>query len=320
MMKNMTLVSILLLLIQITIHANQNETGDSTDSHIAVKDELLSAITFQRNGGRFGDNLESYARVEWLSFKYGIPARPSTFKYLNRLVLYDKRKRGRKEFKKIVRLPQSGKFELKKNESILYINHWRVPVRVDWHDQDFIAVLKELIAPRFPIEKIVIPEGFLSVAVHVRKGGDFAADTEQEKKRCPLRFVPDKFYIDQIKRLTTMFPDKKLYVYIFTDDPNPKKIAAKFNKVLDNAAITFDYNKNENGHNIGVVEDFFCMMDFECLIRPGSHFSRFVERLGAAQWVIYPDCHSKKKNKLDMVCIKNRTKNGWKMRKETYAL
>lgn len=286
-------------------------------------DEVVtSAITYELNGGRFGDNLLSYSRAKWLSYIYGIPLQLYPFPYADQLELYEREPMVCfEQFNHVVRLPASSNYTLKPNNNTLYINHWHVPVKIDWNEPFFVAELKELISPRYEIEKVTIPQGYISIAVHVRTGGGFGADTPQEQERCPLRFVPDEFFIEQIRRIAFMFPEKALYIYIFTDHKNPSQLAEKYSNALQGLSLVFDYQKNENAHNLNVLEDFFSMMQFDCLIRPGSHFSRFVERLGEAQLVIYPYSYKKvgKESIIDVVGIKTRTSKGWKTVKEVIA-
>lgn len=280
---------------------------------------VSSAITFELNGGRFGDNLLSYSRAKWLSHQYGIPLMLYPFAYSDQLMLYEQEHMlCIDDFDHVVRLPTSGKYTLKKDNNTLYINHWHAKVSLDWNDQIFIEELKKMISPRYKIQQVVIPQGFVSVAVHVRNGGGFGADTPQEQERCPLRFVPDEFFIEQIKRIAQMFEEQQLYVYIFTDHKQPATLAEKFSNALSNENIVIDYQKGENSHNMNVLEDFFSMMQFDCLIRPGSHFSRFVERLGNAKLSIYPYSVAKDGNKtvIDVIGIKTRNaKGGWKTTK-----
>lgn len=286
-------------------------------------DSVTSAITYELNGGRFGDNLLSYSRAKWLSYVYGIPVQFFPFPYADQLMLFEREQMlCIDNFKHIVRLPASHNYVLKKDSNTLYVNHWRRDVEVNWNDVAFVTQLKEMIAPRYEIKKVVIPEGYLSVAVHVRTGGVFSADTSKEQERCPLRFVPDEFYIDQIARIARMYPDQKLYVYIFTDHKNPKKLVKKLSVALNNDNIVFDYQKEETSHNLNVLEDFFSMMQFACLIRPGSHFSRFVERLGNAHLVLYPYSYKKegKEAVIDVLGVKTRLASGkWKTVKEVIA-
>jgi hypothetical protein len=250
---------------------------------------------------------------------YGIPLQLFPFPYSDELMLHDlEQKLCMDNFDYTVRLPINKKFTLKKDNHTLYINHWRVKVDINWNDSNFVALLKETIAPRNHIDLVAIPQGYLSVALHVRKGGVFVVDTVQEQERCPLRFVPEEFFVEQIKRIVSLFPDEKLYVYIFTDYSNPKKLAKKFSALMDNENIIFDYHKEENNHKVNVLEDFFSMMQFDCLIRTGSHFSRFVERLGNAKLVVYPYSSKKegKRSVIDVIGVKTRDSNGkWKTEK-----
>lgn len=252
-----------------------------------------SAITWKPNGGRFGDDLLSYSKAKWLSMEYKIPLLCQPFKYSDELMLQENETMYTEEcllqFSQTKQLIKKSPYTLLPNNSTLYISRWKTVTDMDWCDDAFLAEIKKNIAPRYEIEKIAIPQGVISVAAHVRNGGTFAADTPEEKERCPLRFVPEEFFIEQIDRIAQMFPDDMLYVHIFTDHPEPKKLAKKFRRILDNPRITFDYRKENNSHKTNVLEDFFSMMDFDCLIRPGSHFTRFVQRLGNNKVVIYPE-------------------------------
>jgi|SRR5581483_977888 len=276
-------------------------------------ENISSAITYELNGGRFGDNLLSYSRAKWLSYKYGIPVQVYPFPYSDQLLLSQKeQKLCIDNFKHVVRLSRPDS-EIKKDSNTLYINHWRTKVDINWNDRTFVSQLKEMIAPAHDIQKVSIPQGYISVAVHVRNGGGAAVDNAQEKERCPLRFVPDEFFIAQIERIARMFEGQKLYVYIFTDHKKPKKLMKKFSEALNDENIVFDCQQGENGHKLNVLEDFFSMMEFNCLIRPGSHFSRFVERLGEAQVIIYPESVQQKAGEapiINVIGIKTRLANG----------
>ena len=287
-----------------------------------------SAITWEPNGGRFGDNLLSYSRTKWLSYKFNIPALYLPFKYSDQLMIHEHEVMYTQElaqqFAHIVRIPYKTKFQLFSDNNTLYISHWDADVTIDWFDITFIEELKKNIYPRQQLEKISIPENCISIAIHVRSGGGFVVDTEQEKERCPLRFVPDEFYIAQVARLADIFPEQNLYVHIFTDHQEPVSLKKKFKKALNNPRITFGYREQGNYHNANVLEDFFSMMDFDCLIRPGSHYSRFVQRLGKNKVVIYPESFKKDshgKPVINVINIKTRNYPGerWKTKKVTIA-
>jgi hypothetical protein len=259
-----------------------------------------SAITWEPNGGRFGDNLLSYSKAKWLSYTFNIPLLYLPFKYSDLLVLHQQEQMYTPEstqlFSTVKYLPIRSKIQLLPQNNTLYISHWQTKISIDWNDPIFIEKLKNNITPFYPIEKTIIPDNCISIAAHIRTGGGFAADTEQERERCPLRFAPDEFFIDQIARIADMFPQENLYVYIFTDHQNPLTLKTKFEKALNNPRITFDCRTKNNSHNANVLEDFFSMMDFDCLIRPGSHYSRFVQRLGNNKLIIYPESIRKTTN------------------------
>ena len=310
------------ILFPLTLHCSANTLDDLHHSN------NLSTITWEPNGGRFGDNLLSYSRTKWLSYKFNIPLLYLPFKYSDCLMLHEQETMYTDEctqlFSTIAHLPTGSKLQLSPHSNTLYINHWQTETIIDWNDNFFVEELKKNIAPRYAIEKIAIPDNCISIAVHVRNGGSFSADTEQERERCPLRFAPDEFFIAQIARIADMFPEQNLYVHIFTDHQNPASLKKKFRKALNNPRITFGCRINDNSHNSNVLEDFFSMMDFNCLIRPGSHFSRFVQRLGNNKVVIYPESVRKTANGksiINVINMKTRDEvtNRWKTKKITIA-
>src|ERR1700742_2068654 len=68
-----------------------------------------SAITWEPNGGRFGDNLLSYSRAKWLSYQYNIPLLYLPFRYSDQLRLHQNENMYSLEnvhqFKKTIRIP-----------------------------------------------------------------------------------------------------------------------------------------------------------------------------------------------------------------------
>lgn len=282
----------------------------------------VSAISYKLNGGRFGDNLLSFCRAKWLSYTYNIPLLYQPFSYSNQLVLHKaemlRTQQRCGQFEHIVWLSAHKEYQIHPDAGILYIMKWGTPVAIDWNDQKFIALLKKLIAPRTPITGVAIPSDCISVAVHVRTGGGYYID-DYLRTRMPLRFVPDHFYIDQIKRLVAKFPNKKLFVYVFTDDHNPTALVKRYASAVNSERIEWGYRTHKNRFYTNVLEDFFSMMRFDCLIRPGSQFSRFVERLGNHQVVMYPKHATRKSKKqwaIDTVVIKRKTDTGWMVTKE----
>jgi hypothetical protein len=124
------------------------------------------------------------------------------------------------------------------------------------------------------------------VGVHVRRGGGF--DSLQERLRVPLKFPPDSYYIEQIERISKIFKNRSLYVYILTDDLDPASIVNKYRAALNNSNIHFDYRKTDNGPSQNVLEDFFFMTKFDCLVICQSNFSLMASKLADFALVITP--------------------------------
>lgn len=301
---------IILLMIcfsSLTLSNYQNqEAPTSTETN------LQSGITWRANGGRFGDNLLSYARTKWLSYKHNLSFFYRSFPYSDQLMMYEKESlytiKTRPLFATFIHLPLKSDYAIENNTNVLYICQWKTIVNVDWSDTFFISELKKTIAPRQELEKITIPSDCISIAVHVRTGGNYLKD-DAAKATHPLRFVPDKFFIAQIKRLAKMFNQENLYVHIFTDHPEPIKLINKFKRQLNNPRISFGYREQKNDYDLNVLEDLFGMMDFDCLIRPQSNFSRFAQILGKNTIAIYPESVRKNADgtsEIDVISIQTR--------------
>ena len=88
---------------------------------------------------------------------------------------------------------------------------------VDWDDPLFRKEIVQCLQPKQPFPTLTLPEGYLTVALHVRRGGAYERYAELSKL-FPLKFPPDSFYIAQLRTIAEIFKDKKIYTYIFTDD------------------------------------------------------------------------------------------------------
>lgn len=283
-----------------------------------------AAITYDWSGGRFGDNILAYLHAKWLSIQYPelkFYYRP--FKYSDQLVLHQKEQQLNKEYfdenKKESEVnnllvqneePRLIKKTLTKKNLIidpdsnyLYVvpyfsefdfehklywwnAHW-IRFEIDWKDPIFYQEMRKMVRPiNEELLKVEIPNGFISVAVHVRKGGGF--DIEGYFRE-PLKFVHGYFYIDQIKKLSELFNHAGLYVYIFTDDKNPEDIIDWFKRHLRNYGnIWLDCRSKDNYHDSNVVEDFFAMTQFDCFIHSLSTYSFLISKLGNFKVEIFP--------------------------------
>jgi hypothetical protein len=270
------------------------------------KDE--NAITYSLSGGRFGDNLIAYLHARWLSFKHNTLFIYAPFPYSEHLKLHDetlhvqnmiglyKKKwifRSEKDFSllpssTLIVVPYFPESELELTGNASF---WPYQFPVDWRDAKFKQLIRSLISPRNTLATLEMPkEPCTTVAVHVRKGGNI--DPAGSDMALPLKLPPDSFYIAAIQKMSELCSHQKMYVYIFTDDLDPPKIMNKYKEGLkDLKHIDFDCRMQNNGPGANVLEDFFSIQKFDCLIRPDSNYTIVAEKLKDFRIVIRPKDH-----------------------------
>lgn len=260
-----------------------------------------AAVTYELSGGRFGDNLLAYSHAKWIEFRYNIPILIKTFEFCDQLVLYNSEKHISSFSFTEKFLFSSNNLDIDTTKNCLYSvpyfsevleEHHRVKswiyFPVNWDDPLFKSQIKQMI---YPIDKtllnIELPKNRISVALHIRNGGGY--DEPNVHITDPLKFPPLSFYIDQIKNLSSLVNNKNLYIFVFTDNSDPKKIVSEIkNKLNDYKNIIFDYRKTNNAHNKNVLKDFFSMIKFNCLIRPESNFSIMAGKIANYAIEIFP--------------------------------
>jgi hypothetical protein len=257
------------------------------------------AVTYTFSGGRFGDNLLAYAHAKWISYRFDIPLLYKPFPYSDQLAMNDLEHHELPiSFSKTVYLGRGEEVNHQDPETVLYIityfgegayrlldPSWPY-VPVDWEDPGFRAVLKNAIRLKAPFPEWNLPTDRVTIAAHVRRGGGFDSPGAQERE--PLKFPPNSFYAEQIRRIHAHFQGRPLYVFVFTDDPNPKEVTGLIEERVADLDIVFDYRREGNSHSSNVLEDFFAMTQFDCLIRPESNYSRVAAAIRDYLVEIYP--------------------------------
>jgi len=278
---------------------------------------LHAAVTYEYGPGRFGDNLLSYIHAKWLAYKLNLPLLYKPFMYSELLMIHEREylytNTIELNFGTIINAGKILPNAINK-KSVLYLvpyfpeSKWELTgclnfvgepwdyFSVDWNDKGFIKELKKVIQPKIPIKPMHLPKNRISVAVHVRRGGNH--DTPETIPAFPLKFLPDEFYIEHIKKLYFLCKEKPLYVFIFTDDNNPPDIVNRFHKHLKELDIQFNCRKQGNSDTNNVLEDFFALAQFDCLIHSESNFSLIMSKMNHYQVSIYPDSFYKKDGKI----------------------
>jgi hypothetical protein len=267
-----------------------------------------SAVTYNFSGGRFGDSLIAYCHAFWIAYIFDLDLLYKPFKYSEQMLMHETdtlySNNSIQNYKQILHI--SHAFISGVQPDILYIVPFfceshiehddpRCPFlfQVDWKNKDFIKALKKRIAPKYQLSLPQLPDEGITIALHVRKGTGwdipkFAPTFEKLTEMHPLKWPPDSYYIEQIKKLIEFFPNQKLYIYLFTDHDKPLEIIEKYQKIVNSPHIVWSCRQQENSQDLNVLEDFFALMQFDCLIRNDSNFSIIASKLGDYQILIAP--------------------------------
>jgi hypothetical protein len=258
-------------------------------------DAMKHAVTYRLNGGRFGDNLQSLTQALWLSYTHNLRMLFQPFEYSEHLKVHNLCEHfthtiSRSYGQHIVIKGDSKKLTLLDSQSpSLYTTTFiEFPGLDPWSNHDFVEMVRALIAPIQNWNYPPLPADMHTIALHVRRGGNF--DTDHTRTNRPFQFPSTAYYARAVQMLLYHL-DGPWYVRLFTDDPNPEKIAHEIMaqcSPVDRDRITIEWRKKGNRHNAHVVEDFFDMMRFEYFVRARSNFSLFVERLGMCKIAIVP--------------------------------
>jgi len=262
------------------------------------------AVTFGE-GGRLGDNILDYTHAKWISYKWGIPLLFRPFDNSELFVFHDVEQHLTAEnkghyFQKYLK----GFHELSESidtdtlymvghvpdayEEYVFLGSHGLHIPVDWSDPYFRDMMRALIVPKQTLDLIHPPKDIISVALHYRDGGGFVWDTDTMKRGLPLRFPDISYYIKQLKRLIVMVGRQPIFVQIFTDHPEPEKIKKHFKSIFPQSHIEFACREFGNRHDANVLEDLYSMTNFDCLIRPMSHFSMTASHLKDFMIEFYP--------------------------------
>lgn len=273
-----------------------------------IKLDSKSAVTYTFSGGRFGDCLIAYCHAFWAGYYFDLDFVYKPFAYSDQLALHiaDQTYNAdiEKKYKQTLHISHAFAHGIQSDTLYVvpyfpesHIEHQdpRCPFlfQVDWNNQGYINELRKRIKPRNLFALLDIPADCISVAVHIRKGTgwdipQFAPTFEKLTEMHPLKWPPDSYYIMQIKRILALYPDQNIYIHIFTDHDNPLEIVEQYKTVIPDARITWGCRNQENRHNLNVLEDFFALTYFDCLIRNDSNFSFVSSKLVNYKVIIAP--------------------------------
>ncbi len=285
---------------------------------IFISSNLISAgcgISYtDEHVGRFGDCLKTYCEARWLAFKNNWEFYYHPFSYTDKLAMHTLFKhRKNHHFPHEVSIRDVRQIPDGSTDTLYIVDGFLANNDVNLENHKFMALVQAEVSPVVAIEEIAIPQDHYAIALHVRRGGgydyalyqsdtlvhtqtnDVQATTDAQQKtyddqRFPTRFPPDTFFIDQLKFVVEQVdPKKKIYVHLFTDDPLPSAIVEKYRRAINEPRVVFGYRITGNRLHENVLEDFFNIMRFDCLIRSASHFSEMAGAIGRIKLEIKPE-------------------------------
>lgn len=176
---------------------------------------------------------------------------------------------------------------------------------VNWNDPNFKLIVQKLISPKSNLQLTKPPKEHYSIALHVRKGRGFDPVLLSETPRNQLRYdilyhdvgapwkvPPDEYYLKELIEILKEISHQKIYVHIFSDDPQIEALASKYKQAITDPRVSWGYRTASNNHDNGVLEDLFSISkNFNCLIRGDSNFSIVSDIIGNHEYVASPADH-----------------------------
>ena len=152
------------------------------------------------------------------------------------------------------------------------------------------------------ISNIKIPSNRISIAIHIRRSGGAPNDlpvlhTKKQVKNGyadinnPTKFPPIEYYINCLTFLCDLYFEKPLYIHIFTDDPDPQNLVQRIQKHINHPDTIFGCRESGNAHNKNIIDDWYHIMHFDCLIRPDSSFTETAQLIGNHSTIMTPDSY-----------------------------
>lgn len=256
------------------------KTGiESALSDDVSSDPSGNAISYSLSGGRLGDNLLAFLGAKWLAMKYQLPLFYKPFFHSQYFAF--SQKAFDQTFDEEVVVFKESDIDLTKTNTLFILPYfpqsildfatagaWALPFfKLDLQDPLFKEAYRAALQPMVNIHLLTLPQDRIKVAVHLRRGGSHE-DFFSNSLLYPLKFPPDSYYLDQIRRVYELFDKKPLHIHLFTDAYNQRGIIRKYEKWLKRLNVTLSYSKEQD-----LFDDFYNISQFDVLIRSSSNFS-----------------------------------------------
>ncbi len=267
----------------------------STLALTSLCNAIPSAVSYELNGGRFGDNIRSFTQCLWESYTHNLPLLYVPFPGSEQMQLHTSFQTLTPElqatYQQVKKIHEGERLVVNNNEDTLYVTTYFCRTNIDWKDATFVDHVRFLLSPREPV---MLFEGIENIiALHVRRGGGFHVDTEWVIRAEPAHFPALSYYARCLDYLVSTLEGHQT-VFMCTDDPNPSAIAQQlFNELAPETAtrVEIRFRGAGNFHDRNVIEDFMILRSARYMIRPISNFSEYAELLGHHVCTVLPARH-----------------------------
>lgn len=280
--------------------------------HVTYAKNAIAPCEWQ---GRFGDQIMLYMATKYLAEYYGMDCFYREFKYSDKLMLSSREKKFNASIKNHynhtlhIQNPQDLEL-IKQHTDTLFILQWGPIVKnifatifeKKYYNRQLLADMRDMLQLIEPLEQPIldIPTGYISVAVHIRKGEGFdkplkstqiyrkqkAISPKASDELWPTKFPPEQYYIDQINTLAWLLTDKKIIFYVFSDAKDTANLTERIKthcarKDLEFVTVTHTWQNS-------LFHDLYAMAECDCLICSTSNLSYTAEIIGNHNAVIRP--------------------------------
>lgn len=249
-----------------------------------------TVIQTKPNKCRLGDQFCTFARALYFSYLYDLPLVVTEFDHSNLFqlsLLFPSKLKNPHSFKESITIRRHQEIDPEAKDTLYLVPYLvdnfiegttnREVSTPDFNDHDYMYLLKSALTPLKPPTLHLPPEGCTSIAVHLRTGEGY--DTTTSKKLVPYKFLSKSSALNMLNSLLSQIPgDESIYVHIFSDVQNPKKMLKWFR---DNGPKHVTWGTTlDNLSSDAAISDLYSMASFDYIIRPSSNFSLWSLILG----------------------------------------
>lgn len=264
-------------------------------------------VTTQKWPGRLGDQLFLVTKGEWVAHRFGYSFYRREFDdakafCLSEPVLALQRSVEPRPLK--VRGPNDvRKVRAQTLCEVSYFyaeNDWSDPLECcTWttllHDRSFREKLKKKLSFKASYSTLPLPEGYFSVALHLRRGNGSDPPLKQNGERSPskmygdelwpLKFPPLSYYASQLLQLQKELEGTPLFIVVFSDAKEPERDVEQLLSLVASPGIFWQIKLGGTP-----LEDLYQMSHsgFQGLIRSQSNFSQMAQLAGSFTHIGYP--------------------------------